>query len=104
MSNYKIQITEPAENDLRAIGVYIAKELLELNTAKKVVAKIGEVIMKLEKLPLRNALVLDERLALQGIRRILIDNYIAFYIITEENKTVTIVRILYNRRDWINLL
>lgn len=104
MVNYKIQITEPAENDLRAIGMYISNELLELSTAKKVVAKIGEAIIKLEELPLRNALVSDERLALQGVRRILIDNYIVFYIVTEESKTVTIVRILYNRRDWINLL
>jgi len=104
MGSYKIQITEPAENDLTEIGEYIAKELLEVNTAKKVVSKIGEAIMKLEELPLRNSLVLDERLAFQGIRRILIDSYVAFYIITEENKTVTIIRILYNRRDWINLL
>ena len=58
----------------------------------------------LEELPFRNALVLDERLAYQGIRRILIDNYIVFYVVNDEKKIVTVVRILYNRRDWINLL
>jgi len=35
---------------------------------------------------------------------IVVDNYIVFYIIDEERKTVTIVRILYTRRDWENLL
>lgn len=104
MDIYKIQITESAENDLRAVGLYISNELLEFSIAKKVVSKIGESIIKSEKLPLRNALVSDDRLALQGIRRILVDNYIVFYIVTEETKTVTIIRILYNRRDWINLL
>lgn len=104
MDRYKIEITEPAENDLLEVGAYIARELLEPDVTKKVVAKIGKEIMKLEELPLRNSLVLDSRLALQGIRRIFIDNYIVFYIVTEESKTVTIVRILYNRRDWINLL
>lgn len=104
MDNYEIQITEPAENDLRAIGVYISKELLEPSIAKNIIAKIGQAIMKLEELPLKNALILDGELALQGIRKILVDNYIVFYNVIEENKTVTIIRILYNRRDWINLL
>lgn len=104
MDKYKIEITEPAENDLRSIGLYISKELLEPDTAKRVVAKIGEAIMKLEELPLRNGLVSDERLSIKGIRRIIIDNYIVFYIVNEQNRLVTILRILYNRRDWINLL
>lgn len=104
MDKYKIEITEPAENDLRPIGIYLAKELQEPDTAKRVVYKIGEAIMKLEELPLRNGLVSDERLALKGIRRIIIDNYIVFYITNEHIKLVTIVRILYNRRNWINLL
>jgi toxin ParE1/3/4 len=55
-------------------------------------------------MPLRNALVADERLAYKGIRKIMVDNYIVFYIVTEENKTVTIIRMLYGRRGWMNLL
>ncbi len=104
MSIYNIEITEPAENDLCEISHYISKELLEPDIAKKVVGKIGNAILNLEEMPLRNGLVEDERLALQGIRKIMIDNYIVFYIVTEEHKTVTIARILYNRRSWISLL
>lgn len=104
MSKYKVEITESAENDLFEIGSYIAKELLEPDIAKKVVGKIGDTILSLEEMHLRNSFIADERLALQGIRKILIDNYIVFYIVTEEHKTVTIIRILYSRRDWINLL
>jgi addiction module RelE/StbE family toxin len=104
MSKYNIEITEPAENDLYEIGSYIAKELLEPEIAKKVVAKIAEAIFKLEDMPLRNAFVADERLSLQGIRKVAIDNYIVFYIANEGSKAVTIIRILYGRRDWINLL
>lgn len=104
MSIYNIQITEPAEKDLYEIGVYISKELLEPEVAKKVVLRIAKGISTLEEMPLRNALVADERLAYKGIRKIIVDNYIVFYIITEEDKTVTIIRILYSRRDWLNLL
>lgn len=104
MSKYYIEITKPAEKDLHEIGRYIAIELLEPAIAKKVVGKIGDAILSLEELPLRNAMVTDERLALSGIRKIMVDNYIVFYIVTEEQKTVTVVRILYCRRDWVNLL
>ena len=46
----------------------------------------------------------DERLSLNGIRRLLVDNYIIFFTINEFDKVVTIVRILYSRRDWIDLI
>lgn len=102
--NYNIEITEPAERDLREIGTYISKELLEPDTAKRVVSKIAEVIISLEDMPLRNALVDDERLAQKGLRKTILDNYIIFYIVNAEKKLVTIIRILYGKRDWINLL
>jgi toxin ParE1/3/4 len=104
MDRYSIEITEPAENDLNEIGYYIAKKLLEPSIAQKVVNKIGEAIMKFEEFPFRNELVVDEKLATQRIRKINVENYMVFYIVTEESKTVTIIRILYGRRDWLNLL
>lgn len=104
MSTYNIQITEPAERDLYEIGAYISKELLEPETAQKVVSKIAKEIITLEDMPLRNTLVFDDRLAYKRIRKFLVDNYIVFYIITEESNTVTIIRILYNKRDWLKLL
>ena len=104
MSDYSINITEPAENDLRGIGDYIAQQLLEPEIARKVVNKIGNAIMTLEENPLRNSLVADQRLSLQGIRKIIVENFIVFYIVKEELRIVTIIRILYGRRDWMNLL
>ena len=104
MNKYNIEITEPAEKDLHEIGNYIANELLQPNVALKAVGRIAEAIFSLEKMPLRNALVMDERLALQGIRKTIIDNYIVFYSVSEKEKKVTVIRILYSRRDWISLL
>ncbi|WP_443660950.1 type II toxin-antitoxin system RelE/ParE family toxin [Clostridium algidicarnis] len=104
MSMYDIQITEPSEKDLYEIGAYISKELLESEIAKKVISEIAKGVNSLEDMLLRNSLVADDRLAYEGIRKIMVDNYIVFYIVTDESKTVTIIRILYSRRDWINLL
>jgi toxin ParE1/3/4 len=104
MSKYSIEITEPAERDLLEISNYIAKELMEPSIAMKLINKIGDVILDLEEMPFRNGLVLDERLAHLGIRRIIVNNYTVFYIVSEEGNVVTIIRILYSKREWMNLL
>ena len=104
MKVYKVFMTQPAAGDLRGIAAYIADELREPSTAKKLVGKIKEVIMSLAEMPARHSLVADEQLAIQEIRKIIIENYIIFYTISEKDATVTVVRILYGRRDWANLL
>lgn len=104
MDKYNIEITEPAENDLFEIKRYISEDRLEPSVAERIIDKIAEGIFELEEMPLRNALVQDERLAVDGIRKLIIDNYIVFYFVDEGRHTVTIVRILYGRRVWVNLL
>mgnify|MGYP006304116059 CR=1 FL=1 len=104
MSKYDIEITKFAENDLLEIGKYISNELLEPDRALEVVDKIANAIFKLEEMPLRHSIVADDKLASQGIRKFITYNYIVFYIVNEKNKLVTIIRILYKRRDWVNIL
>ena len=101
---YKVLIAQPAIEDLRGIADYIANELREPSTAKKLVGKIKEAVMSLGEMPTRHALVSDEGLAAQGIRWLMVDNYMVFYVVSEKNRTVVVIRILYGRRDWINLL
>ncbi|MEC0230184.1 type II toxin-antitoxin system RelE/ParE family toxin [Paenibacillus alba] len=101
---YHLVITELAEADLRKITDYIANELLEPTTARKMITRIAEPIFQLEQMPFRNGLVRDERLAANGIRHILVDSYIVFYVISEKEETVTIIRILYGKRQWSSLL
>jgi len=60
--------------------------------------------MSLDKLPVRPALVADKLLAAQGIRKLIVENYIVFYVISETDETVTVIRILYGGRDWECLL
>lgn len=104
MKRYKVFMTQPAANDLQGISDYIANELREPAIAKKLVGKIKEAVMSLAELSTRHALVVDEKLAVQGIRKFMVDNHIVFYVVSEKDATVTVVRILYGRRDWISLL
>lgn len=104
MKGFKVLMTQPAANDLKGITAYIANELREPSIAQKLVGKIKEAVMSLSEMPARYSLVADKRLAMQEIRKITVDNYIVFYVISEKDATVTVVRILYGRRDWVNLL
>ena len=104
MDKYFIEITKPAEKDLREIANYIAKVLLEPLSAKKIIGRIGEEILKLEEMPYRNQVVLDDRLSKLEIRRIIVENYLIFYKIVEDKKIVTIIRILFKRRDWASIV
>ncbi len=104
MKRYKVLMTEPAADDLQEIARYISRELREPAIAQRLVGKIKEAVMSLADMPTRYAPVGDERLASQGIRKLIVDNYILFYVVSEKDMAVTVVRILYVRRDWLNLL
>ncbi len=104
MESYKVFMTESATQDLNGLSSYIVYDLKEPSVAKKLVEKIKDSVMSLATLPLRHNLVSDENLASQGLRKTMVDNYIIFYIVSEKDKTVAVVRILYGRRDWIHLL
>ncbi len=104
MKRYRILVTEPAAEDLQKIAAYIADDLLEPITARRFVDKMREAVMSLTNMPARHALVADARLATQGIRKLPVDNYIVFYMVSEKEGTVTIIRVLYGRRDWEHLL
>ncbi len=104
MKRYRILMTEPAAVDLLKIAEYIAKELREPITAQKLVEKIKEAVMSLIHMPTRHALVADEYLAVQGIQKLPVENYIVFYVVSEKDGTVTVIKILYGRRDWEQLL
>lgn len=104
MISYHITISEPAENGLNAIVDYIAIELRNPLAAKYFIFKITNAVFSLEQMPKRNTLINSDRLAAKGIRRLIVENYIVFYIVSDSNHSVTIIRILYKRRNWNDLL
>ena len=101
---YHIDITEPAENDIQDAVKYITEHLLNPSAAERLIDDTENAVNSLSNMPDRHALVKDEVLARLGFRFIPVKNYLVFYIIREEIKTVVIQRFLYGRRDWVNLL
>ena len=93
MKQYRIEITELAEQDLENAGDYIAYELENPTAAVNTVRGIRKQINLLTNFPERNELDEDELLAELGVRQDYYKNYKIYYVIEED--TIYIVRILH---------
>lgn len=97
--SYEIQITERAKEDMRAIYSYIAYQLLEPRIAIKQYARIKSGILSLAQMPERNALYPEEPWHSQGLRKLVVDNYLVFYFIDLKSEVVVIIRVMYGGRN-----
>jgi plasmid stabilization system protein ParE len=104
MDIYKVNVTKPAENDLRDIAMYIASQFNAPTTALNMVRTIRASIAKLETNALLYPLVRDERLAALGYRSLMVKSYMVFYIVNGKDRSVDVDRILYGKRYWQALL
>jgi plasmid stabilization system protein ParE len=101
---YEVILEATAANDLFGILDYITDVLKSPETAKRVYFSIKEKVISLDHMPARYNFVRDEFYASIGVRLMPVENYNAFYIIDEPKHEVHVLRILYNRREWKNLL
>lgn len=96
---YEVFTTEQAAADLRAIFEYIAYELLAGDNAIKQLDRLEDAILSLDEMPERYQLYDKEPWRERNLRIMPVDNYLVFYIPQEEDKTVTVIRVMYGRRD-----
>lgn len=99
---YYIEYSEESKQDLIEIKKYIKNNLQEPQTAENLINKIRREINNLKSNPNIHAIIDDDIIINLEIRKLIIDNYIVFYRIKNEN--IQIVRIMYGRRNWIDLL
>ena len=93
-----------AEKDLEQIYDYIAAVRLEPGTASAQVSRIRNSILSLRSLPERYAQLQYEPWRLLGLRYMLIDNYLTVYQTDGESKTVSIITVVYAKRDLPGIL
>ena len=101
---YDIQITSRAEHDIISAADYIEHILLNPKASDLLLNSIDKTINSLRDFPKKHPLTDDPVLKSWDIRFVKVDNYLIFYTVSELDKTVYIVRVLYKRRNWIVLL
>ena len=96
---YTIKYSTKAINDLRDIYSYIAFNLQAPETAAKMVRRIRNSIKELDFMPERNPTLDWEPWNSLNTQKMRVGNYIVFYIVDSEKSSVSIVRIVYGKRD-----
>ena len=102
--SYCIHITAAAERDMMNASDYIDFTLKNPQAADDLLDEAEKRINALLDFPERFQLVDDTVLASWGIRFVVVNNYLAFYVISEEQQKVFVVRFLYQKSDWMTIL
>lgn len=102
--HYTVKITPHAISQLQEITAYISKVLLAPETAIAWADTIEQEIAGLDVMPARFPLTDTEPWRSKGIHKMIVKNYIVYYLIDEENETVWVTAVVYARRDQINAL
>ncbi|MCM1157470.1 MAG: type II toxin-antitoxin system RelE/ParE family toxin [Bacteroidales bacterium] len=98
----KIQFSPEAINDLQQTKEYIAKELCNEQAAIGTIAKIMKRIRMLADFPKSGALLASVTDIETDYRFLVCGNYTVFYRL--ENTVVYIARILYGKRNFVQIL
>lgn len=98
-SKYSYNFTEKAERDFDEILRYISFDLANPIAAQNLGRKIFEKIDIVRSFPESCAIVENEFLSDKTVRKLLVDNYIIYYKANHDKKIITIIRIVYGKRN-----
>ena len=97
--NFQVVLTNQAKADLIGIYRYIANDLQSPQTAEGQLSRLENAISSLDRMPERYRVYDHEKWKERNLRIMPVNNYLVFYIPSQEEKTVTVMRIMYGGRD-----
>ena len=100
MEQYSVKLMGRAQRDLDGIYAYIAKSLLEPETAISLVEKIETQLLSLGSMPDRCPERRRGAYANRGYRELMVGNYTAIYRIDEVENQVIVVTVRYSRSNF----
>lgn len=101
---YKLEYLKLAKEDMESIIYYISYNLQNKTAALNLVDEFIKVANSILEFPYGNAEYTPIKPLKNEYRSAKVKNFIMFYTINEESKTITIVRVLYQKRDLRKLL
>ncbi len=104
MMLYKVCYTQKALADLDAVADYIKLKLCNISASDRIVENFFGEGGSLVAFPTRYPLCNDALLRAWGIRFVPVKNYLLFYVVREDESTVYVIRFLYAKRAWQDIL
>ena len=101
MNRYNIEFTTKAKNDIRRIVSYISHDLQEPEIAEKYKDLFLNSVESLCEFPNRGIPAKGKVPKGTERRKLLVKSYIAFYLVNDTKRMVSVERVLYGASDWI---
>ncbi len=101
---YDYDFTEIAEADIDETLSYIEDDLANPDAAAAFADALEDKLVEICKNPKTGRPVENPFLKRDDVRRFLVDNYIAYYIIDDENARIVVLRVVYGKRDQDKIL
>lgn len=102
--DYQVMLTPQAIEQLQQTVLYIAQTLQQPQTAKRWADLIYKEIAGLNFMPSRYPLTDEEPWRTKGIHKLTVKNFLVYYLVEEETKTVSVTAVVYGRRDQLAAL
>ena len=102
--SYKIVITDTAKQDLRDIARYIMEREKSKDATLNFIHTLRAKTLALHQHPRLGALPKDRILKSLGYRYLVHKDYLLFYLIDEESKTINVVAIFNSKKDYMRVL
>lgn len=97
---YRLEYLPIAKQDMADIVRYISHELKNPAAAERLAQDMIEAADRLTEFPYAAAAYHPMRPLKQEYRRLFVRNYVLFYSVDEAQKLITVVRVIYARREY----
>ena len=101
---YKLEVLPVARQDMVEAVRYISKDLANPVAANSLANDLFTAMENLIEFPYANPTYTPIRPLQHEYRKLMVKNYLLLYWVDEHNKTVTIARVVYAKRDYDNQL
>lgn len=101
---YKLEYLPVARKDMIEIVRYISRELQNPDAADRLAVELVNAAESVLTFPYAAPSYQPIRLLKHEYRKILVQNYLMFYWVDEEERLVTVARVVYAKRDYGRLL
>lgn len=101
---YKLEYLPVAQKDMIEIVRYISRELQNPDAADRLAVELVNAAESVLTFPCAAPAYQPIRSLKHEYRKILVQNYLMFYWVDEEERLVTVARVVYAKRDYGRLL
>ena len=101
---YNLEYLPVARRDILEIAKYISRKLENPMAAERLVTAMIEKGERLREMPYLNPVYTPIRPLRYEYRKVKVKNYLMFYHVDEQEKNITVARVIYAKRDYENEL